>query len=192
VGLALAVAADQADTRLRESRRRLRELRYRIDDQNLELAELLGIPSATGFELVEPAVDSSFTGSLEEYTTAALASNPEVSAASQQVERASQGIRAARAEYLPQVGVFAQHLLQHAVPLLPASHFSVGVKAEWTLWDFRQRDRSVTERRPQSAQAELDLSEAARLQAGADLIQAQWSIRLTRAALERLAGHEVR
>ncbi len=94
--------------------------------------------------------------------TGALASNPEVVAATQQVMRASQGISAARADYLPQVGVFAQHLLQHAVPFLPASHFSVGVKAEWTIWDFRQRDYAMAERRAQQEQARLDLERTRR------------------------------
>lgn len=162
VGLALSVAADQADARLHESRRRFRELGYRIEDLGLELADLLGIPPSTTFELVTPPDDSAFTGSLEDYVTGALASNPEVVAATQQVVRASQGVSAARAEYLPQVGVFAQHLLQHAVPFLPASHFSVGVKAEWTIWDFRQRDFAMAERRAQREQARLDLERTRR------------------------------
>ena len=162
VGLALAIAADQADARLNESRRRLRELGYRIEDLSLELADLLGIPPQTMFELIEPAEDSATTGPLEEYVTGALASNPELVAATQQVVRASQGVSAARAEYLPQVGVYAQHLLQHAVPFLPASHFSVGVKAEWTIWDFRQRDYAMAERRAQREQAQLDLERTRR------------------------------
>jgi outer membrane protein TolC len=162
VGLTLSVAADQADARLHESRRRLRELGYRIEDLSLELADLLGIPPSTSFELVAPPEDSAFTGSLEDYVTGALASNPEVVAATQQVVRAGQGVSAARAEYLPQVGVFAQHLLQHAVPFLPASHFSIGVKAEWTIWDFRQRDFAMAERRAQREQARLDLERTRR------------------------------
>lgn len=162
VGLALNVAADQADARLHDSRRRLREMRYRIEDLSLELADLLGIPAGTTFELIEPAEDSGFAGSLEEYVTGALGSNPEVVAATQQVARANQGVAAARAEYLPQVGVFAQHLLQHAVPFLPASHFSAGVKVEWTIWDFRQRDYVMAERRAQREQARLDLERTRR------------------------------
>lgn len=161
-GLVLAGVADQADTRFHESRRQLRELGYRIEDLSLDLAELLGAPSGTLFDVTEPVDSSTAPGSPEEYAGAALAGNPELVAATQQLARAREGVAAARAEYLPQVGVFIQHLFQKAVPFLPASHFSVGVKAEWTIWDFRQRGYAVAERRSLQEQARLDLERTRR------------------------------
>lgn len=174
-GLTLPAMAEQAAVRLLEARRQLREEQYRAEDLALELADLIGAPVGTRFHLSLPPDPGEPAGPLESYLASAAEANPELRAALEQVARARQGVAAARADYLPEVGVFIQHLYQSAVPLFPASQFSAGVKVEWTLWDFRQRDHQLAERRAVAEQARLE-TERVRRRVDSDVIRAHRSV----------------
>ena len=87
----------------------------------------------------------------------AVRDNPEIQAAEQAVEKARAGLRAARAEYIPEVGAFAQHIYQSGVPLLSRNNAAVGLQMKWTAFDSGKRRAAVGERETQVAQAEENL-----------------------------------
>jgi outer membrane protein TolC len=121
----------------------------------VEFNDLAGLPLDCDVELVPPEPEADATaGDLE---TEALAHNPEVAAAEQTLNKARAGLSAAHAEYIPEIGAFAQYIHQDGVPLLTENNGLVGLKMNWTLLEFGKRSGQVHERQAQVAEAEENL-----------------------------------
>jgi outer membrane protein len=134
-----------------------------VTDMRLELADLAGLPLDTEFNLAPPDTSASVsapttTGAVD----AALAHNPEIEAASRQVEKAQAGVKAARAEYIPEVGAFVQYIHQDGAPFVSPNNGAVGLHMTWTVFEFGKRRGQVSERRAQVAQAEENLAHVRR------------------------------
>src|SRR6185295_14820064 len=84
---------------------------------------------------------------LDNYVAAALANNPEVLEARALVDKATHGVDAARAEYIPEIGVMGAHIFQNSVPFFPKSTLGLGIQGKWTLFDFGARGNAVQSRR---------------------------------------------
>ena len=68
------------------------------------------------------------------------------------------GLRAARAEYIPDVSAFAQHIYQNGAPFLSHNNGAFGVHMTWTIFEFGKRRAQVSEREAEIAQAEENLT----------------------------------
>ena len=125
----------------------------------VEFNDLAGLPLETEVELVAPEPESTdvTTGDLE---AKALKHNPEVAAAQETLKKARAGLSAAHAEFIPEVGAFAQYVHQDGVPLLTENNSVMGLKMSWTLLDFGKRIGQVHERQAQVAEAEENLHHA--------------------------------
>jgi len=158
-GVALEVKAAEVRSQIAQARYALGQLQDAVADMTQELADLCGLPVDTVLELVQPASSGSDpspeTGAAVE---AALAHNPEIEAAAKQVEKAQAALRAARAEYIPDAGVFAQHIYQDGAPFLSRNNGAFGVHLTWTIFEFGKRRGQVTERSAEVAQAEENLT----------------------------------
>jgi outer membrane protein TolC len=130
-----------------------------VRDMRLELADLCGFAVDTELELTQ-LDGSGIDGApqTEAAVGAALAHNPEIEAASHQVDKARAAVRGARAEYIPDVGVFAQHIYQDGAPFLARNNGAFGVHMTWTLFEFGKRRGQVSEREAEVAQAEENLT----------------------------------
>jgi outer membrane protein len=107
-------------------------------------------------QLERPAGEPLVVG-LDEAAATALRDNPEINAAVQTVEKARAGARGARAEYIPDVGVFAQYIYQNGVPLLSQNNAVVGLQLKWTALDFGKRHAALRVSQTQLAEAEENL-----------------------------------
>jgi outer membrane protein TolC len=127
-----------------------------ISDMKVEFNDLTGLPLNSDVELVAPDPESSDAtdGDLEAQT---LEHNPEVAAADETLKKARAGLSAAHAEFIPEVGAFAQYVHQDGVPLLTENNGLVGVKMNWTLLDFGKRSGQVHERQVEAEEAEENL-----------------------------------
>src|SRR4030095_8111923 len=120
---------------------------------------LCGLPVDTELELAQPdGPGSAPSPGTEATVNAALAHNPEIEAAAHQLEKAHAALGAARAEYIPEVGAFAQHVYQNGAPFLSRNNGVFGVRVTWTLFEFGKRRGQVLERRAEVAQAEENLA----------------------------------
>jgi outer membrane protein TolC len=130
-----------------------------ISDMQVEFNDLAGLPLDTEVELVrpEPKTTDPLAGDLE---ATALAHNPEVAAAQQTLKKARAGLSAAHAEYIPEIGAFAQYVHQDGVPLLTENNGALGLKMSWTMLEFGKRSGQVHERQDQVAEAEENLRHA--------------------------------
>jgi outer membrane protein TolC len=94
----------------------------------------------------------------EECVTIALASHPEVAAARAEVERASAGVRLAKADYLPDISVFARYSYQNNVPFLARNFGTFGAQLTYDLFDGGRRRADVRESDSKLAEAKENLA----------------------------------
>jgi multidrug efflux pump subunit AcrB/outer membrane protein TolC len=173
-GSSLEVQALESKAKIAEADQTLGTLEDAIADLRIELNELLGLPLNTETELAVPAEENSAMAKTEtgasstataspvpatvaDQETVALAHNPELASARQTVAKAKSGLNAARAEYIPEVSIIAEHVYQNGVPLLADSSGAVGLRLNWTIADFGKRAGQVRERRAELAQAQENL-----------------------------------
>jgi outer membrane protein TolC len=124
----------------------------------LELADLCGIAVDTELELARPDGAQDPSPQPESAVGLALAHNPEIEAAAHQVEKARAALRAARAEYIPDISAFAQHIYQDGAPFLSRNNGAFGLRMTWTMFEFGKRRGQVSEREAEVAQTEENLA----------------------------------
>jgi multidrug efflux pump subunit AcrB/outer membrane protein TolC len=157
-GVALEVKATEARAQIAQARHVHGQLQDAVSDMKEELADLCGLPVDTELELAQPIVSVLDSPDTEAAVEVALAHNPEIDAAVHQLEKARAGLRAARAEYIPEVSAFAQHEYQNGAPFLSRNNGTFGLHMTWTIFEFGKRRGQVSERLAGVAQAEENLA----------------------------------
>jgi multidrug efflux pump subunit AcrB len=155
-GAVLQLKVLEGQAQIAEARHALGSLEDAISDMKAEFNNMTDLPLDSEVELVppEPETSDATAGDLE---TEALSHNPEVAAAEETLKKARAGLSAAHAEYIPEIGAFAQYVHQDGVPLLTENNGLVGLKMNWTLFEFGKRSGQVHERQAQVAEAEENL-----------------------------------
>jgi outer membrane protein TolC len=156
-GAVLELKVLEGEAQIAEAHHALGSLEDAISDMKVEFNDLAGLPLDTDVELVPPEPEAADATAASDLETEALAHNPEVAAAEQTLKKARAGLSAAHAEYIPEIGAFAQYVHQDGVPLLTENNGLVGVKMNWTLLEFGKRSGQVHERQAQVAEAEENL-----------------------------------
>jgi multidrug efflux pump subunit AcrB/outer membrane protein TolC len=155
-GAILELKVLEGQAQIAEARHALGSLEDTISDMRVEFNDLAGLPLDTDVELVAPEPETTDV-TAGDLVSEALAHNPEVAAAEQTVKKARAGLSAAHAEYIPEVGAFAQYVHQDGVPLLTENNGLLGLRMNWTLLEFGKRSGQVRERKAQVAEAEENL-----------------------------------
>jgi outer membrane protein TolC len=155
-GAVLELKVLEGQAQLAQARHALGSLEDTIADMKVSFNDLAGLPLDTDVELVAPASETN-NATASDLETEALAHNPEVAAAEQTVKKARAGLSAAHAEYIPEIGAFAQYVHQDGVPLLTENNGLAGFKMNWTLIDFGKRSGTVHERQAQLQEARENL-----------------------------------
>jgi multidrug efflux pump subunit AcrB/outer membrane protein TolC len=155
-GAVLELKVLEGQAQIAEARHALGSLDDAISDMKVEFNNLAGLPLDCDVELIPPEPETSdvTAGDME---AEALAHNPEVAAAKETLKKARAGLSAAHAEYIPEIGAFAQYVHQDGVPLLTENNGVAGLKMNWTLLEFGKRSGQVHERQAQVAEAEENL-----------------------------------
>lgn len=156
-GNVLEVASIGGRAALLENRHALLAVDDQIADLTVELNDVMGLPLDMQLELAPVEPSEPPVPALAEYEKIAAAGNPEVRAAEALVEKARSGLRAARAEYIPELSAFARHAYQNSVPFLPRNNGVFGFTMNWNLFDFGKRHETVAERQAGLMAAEENL-----------------------------------
>jgi outer membrane protein TolC len=160
-GVLLQVSVLEGDATIAEAKHTLGSLEDQIADQTNSFNDLVGLPIETATDLIEPAEPSEEELEADpapaDLEAEALAHNPELLSANQAVKQAHAGLKAAWAEYIPEVSFVLQHTYQNGAPLLPESTYAFGFHSEWTISEFGKRIGLVRERRAQVAETEESL-----------------------------------
>ena len=129
----------------------------KVKELSATLDELLGWPDDTPLELVPP--DPHFEDiSLQEATDKALAANPEVIEAEQNVVKARAASTIQKLVYVPVVAAMGGYAYQdNVIPLLPRDFSFVGIVASFNLFDFGKREHTIKGENAQAEMAEIAL-----------------------------------
>ena len=157
-GNLLDVAVLSQKTTLLQAKYQLSKLENQISDLTGDLNELIGFPIDTELELQPISMDSEAPLlSLAEHRDLAIKQNPEIQAAMAAAEKARQGVRIAKADYIPDVGAFAQYTYQNGVPFLPHNNGSIGLRMSWNVFDWGKRSATLGEAEARQTQAEENI-----------------------------------
>jgi outer membrane protein TolC len=156
-GTAAEVAEREARVRWLEARQALLEKENEVDDLEYALADAIGLESGTTLRLEEPEVFQVEVAPLDTYLASAMRANAEVRGSQALVRKGEHGVGAARAAYIPEIGLLGAHVYQSSVPFFPKNTFGFGISGKWTILDFGARGNVVRERRAQLGQAEQSL-----------------------------------
>ena len=159
-GVVLPVKVLEGKAQIAEAKHSVGSIRDQIEDLTNSFNDLVGLPLPTKTELVEPAEapdEAINVGVAATPEDLAIAENPELRSAQQAVAKAHAGLKAARAEYIPDISLIAQHTYQNGAPLLPENNAAIGLRADWTITEFGKRIGLVRERKSQVAQAQENL-----------------------------------
>jgi outer membrane protein TolC len=154
-GNVLEIAALTQKTNLLQARYQVRSVENQISDLTATLNSLMDLPIDGQLDLqpISPEPDVALL-SIGEYTAIGIKENPEIQAAIQSVEKVRQGVRIAKADYIPDVGVFAQYTYQNGVPFLVHNNATAGVRMTWNVFDWGKRSALIGEREAELVQAE--------------------------------------
>jgi outer membrane protein TolC len=162
-GVALEMNAAELKARIAQSKHSRGQLQDAVADMKLELADLAGLPLDTELDLAMPAnAESDAAPDAGSGVKAALAHNPEIEAAAHQVDKARAAVSAARAEYIPEVGAFAQYIHENGAPFVSPNNGAVGLHLTWTAFEFGKRRAQVSEHQAEVAQADENLAQVRR------------------------------
>lgn len=157
-GSALKISAIDGRSALLQSEQTALTAELQLNDLTTELNDLLGLPLDTLLELapVEPA--TLLIRPREEYVQSALAENPEILAAAEQVERAKAGVTSAKSKYIPDVSAIARQSYQNGVPFLVHNFGTFGLTMNYDVFDFGKRRAEVREGEAKLAEAQENLA----------------------------------
>ncbi len=156
-GEALEVATLGSRAKMLKAKQELLVLENQISDLTMELDDITGLPLETELTLAEPKPATVRDTDTDSYVGIALSESPEVRAARQMVEKARSAVKAAKADYIPEVSVFAQHIYQNGVPFFPRNNGVFGARLEWNVFDFGKRASTLASRETALAEAEENL-----------------------------------
>ena len=129
----------------------------KVEHLTASLNEMIGLPPDTKLELVPP--DPLFEDmSMREASDRALAANPEVIEAEQNVVKARAASTLQKLAYVPTVAVtggFAYN--SNAFPLLPRDFSFIGVVATYNIFDFGKREHTIKGANATAEMAEIAL-----------------------------------
>jgi outer membrane protein TolC len=129
-----------------------------ISDLTMQLDDAIGLPVRTKLTLDTNVPAAQEMCQREECIQIARESHPEVVAARAEVEKASAGVRLAKADYLPDVSAFARYSYQSGVPFLVHNFGTFGASLTYELFDGGRRRATVNESQAKLAQAKENLA----------------------------------
>jgi len=141
-----------------QAKQELLTTELQISDLTLALNDALGLPLSTQLTLDANVPPVQAACRLQECIRVALDSHPEVLEAMQEVDKASAGVRLAKAEYVPDITAFARQSYQNNVTFLARNFGSFGVRLSYDLFDGGKKRSTLRERDAQLAQAKENLA----------------------------------
>jgi len=132
----------------------------KIDDYWYDLKQLTGIKPDETWQIVSADTTvSSIVPGEQDFIQQAVRNNPRIKSAAGEMQKAGYAVDAARKEYLPEIGVFAQYKVQRGIPITPHNMAIVGLSLKWDLFTFGERSNTIKERDAVKEQARLAYEE---------------------------------
>ena len=156
-GMATNIVSLEARFRALQARQDLLEAENDYTDLSYALADAIGLPGNTPLALEVPVPSAEPLDALDAYVASGMRANPDILEAESLVSKATHGVGAARADYIPDLGIFGSHFLQTSLPFLPRNTLFFGAMGTINLLDFGARKNTLAERNAQLNAANRNL-----------------------------------
>jgi outer membrane protein TolC len=157
-GSTLEVDLIDSKAQLLQAKQDLLTTELQLSDLRLQFNDFVGLPLKSDIAL-DPDVPASVEScEREQCIKLALDSQPEITEARAEVEKASAGVRAAKREYIPDVEAFARYSYEDNVPFLARNFGTFGVHLGYDLFNGGKKRATLQERDAQLAQAKENLA----------------------------------
>lgn len=157
-GSTLEVDLIDSKAQLLQAKQDLLTTELQLSDLLLQFNDLVGLPLKTDVALDPDVPTPTESCEREQCIKLALDSQPEITEARAEVEKASAGVRAAKREYIPDIEAFARYSYQENVPFLARNFGTFGVHFGYDLFDGGKKRATLRERDAQLAQAKENLA----------------------------------
>lgn len=157
-GSTLEVDLIQSKAELLQAKQDLLTTELQLSDLRIQFNDVVGFPLKTDVALDPDVPAPGESCEREQCIKLALDSQPEITAARAEVEKASAGVRAAKREYIPDLEAFARYSHQENVPFLARNFGTFGVHLGYDLFDGGKKRATLRERDAQLAQAKENLA----------------------------------
>lgn len=141
-----------------QAKQELLTTELQLSDLTLQLDDTIGLPLTTELELDPGVPGVRETCEREECVKVAQESHPEIVAARNELRKASAGVQLSKADYVPDVSVFARYSYQSGVPFLARNFGSFGVNFTYDLFDGGRRRAALRESDAKVAEAKENLA----------------------------------
>jgi outer membrane protein TolC len=157
-GSTLEVDLIEIRAQLLQAKQDLLTTELQFTDLRLEFNDIVGFPLKTDVALDPDVPAPAESCNRQQCIKLALDSQPEITEARAEVEKASAGVRAAKREYIPDLEAFARYSYQDNVPFLARNFGTFGVHFGYDLFDGGKKRATLRERDAQLAQAKENLA----------------------------------
>ncbi len=155
-GNALQVLATGTKALLLQNRQKQLAAEAEVVDLESELNDLMGQPVDTPLDPAPVTTEVRNLDSRDALLDEALRNNPGLARAEATVEQSRSGLRAAKADYIPDVAVFFTQTHQEGLPFVTSNFNVVGVKMSWSILDGGRKASVVSQHNAQVSEASED------------------------------------
>lgn len=155
-GNALEIAAIQSQANILQVQQQSLTLKLQGDDLQRQLADVLGLPVSTRFDL-----DSGTTAeniaipSRADAVRLALEQNQDLKAARRSLDKAKAGLAVAKDAYIPDITAVSRYSYQSGIPLLVHNFGTFGFSLSYDLFDGGRREAQLRGARAEMRSAEV-------------------------------------
>jgi outer membrane protein TolC len=157
-GSTLEVDLIDSKAQLLQANQELLTTELQLSDLRLKFNDIVGFPLKTDIALDPDVPAPTESCEREQCIKLALDSQPEITEARAEVEKASAGVREAKREYIPDIEAFARYSYEENVPFLARNFGTFGVHFGYDLFDGGKKRATLRERDAQLAQAKENLA----------------------------------
>jgi outer membrane protein TolC len=140
-----------------EVRQGLLQVQGQVQELNDQLNDLLDLPPGTVLELVDLVPPSPPVQSAEQAAQMALACNPEILEAQQNIAKAEAALKIAHMDYYPDVNVVGGYANQTGASYIQNNFTYLGVTATYTFWEWGKKSDVSRQRETDIALAHQNL-----------------------------------
>ncbi|HZE83170.1 MAG TPA: TolC family protein [Puia sp.] len=150
------------EAELADQEEKLLEAAHQREDDEGDLAVMMGLPYTSVFSLKEQPDLLPVVQPIEFYLQSEKANNLEILIAGQTLRKAGYGVLAAEKDFLPSLNAIGGYSNQSLISVLPTNNYFLGLMLSWNFIDFGKRRSVLNERKSQQKQAELNLDHSKR------------------------------
>lgn len=157
-GSALDEDVIQSRAQSLQDKQELLTTELQLSDLAMQLDDATGLPLTTELDLDPSVPEVQASWELEACLKVALQSHPEIVAAREEFRRAAAAVQLSKADYVPDVSIFARYSYQDNVPFLARNFGSFGVMFKYDLFDGGRRRAGVRESDSRLAEAKENVA----------------------------------